>query len=341
MRVKLERLFLTEELGEVKVSKGMNCLDADNLNLIPSFLSVVAAAFSTYAAFKSYSVAKETKRIAERNIIAEHHRPAVESLYELILEFESVSEGLFRSGRDLRERWPRTLKSLDNKKDAGKDPRPLNHVVDNLGEMLAAYAFERESVSCIFQNISSVLSNGVGVESESEFRELLEVGGGSCPDYEVTFGLPDAGEGIQNAPAFKFAIYQLRARLTEAKLRSFLVNGWAEGGYISQYYKIFEEASYRLEAISKGLEALRFKLKLSTYKLEDNPELSQRISDFEFCVEFLQECGLELIDDPDISKSFGSDRYSKDCLIEHLAYLSGLAHALLELENRFFSLRNV
>lgn len=316
-------------------------MESSGFELVPAFLSTIAAGLSAFAAVRSYKVASETKTIAERGILAEHHSEAVDAFIDTLSGYKEISCEVFEKANCLITDWQRLIDQYDDTTFAGDNPRPLRHVLLNLGRMLASYAIEKNGFERFSDDLNAVIFHGLPEGSAVEYAALLLEGDNKYAPYEETFGAVSIRRQIKEANAFKFGVYQLKNRLSEQSLKAYLQSSWSEGGALAEYHELLVSLNEPLDRLRWNLDRLRLKLHYSSYKLEDNPQLNIKVDDLIVCIDVLKESSLEKVCWPSEKGNATSAISScKDDYIEELVYISAMLQVMTKVSDKFFSLEN-
>ncbi|OOV88029.1 hypothetical protein [Oceanospirillum linum] len=314
----------------------------DIINLIPAGFSALATCFAAFATFKAYQVAKESKNIAEKSLIASEHEEAKDVFFESFSDFELMTSRLFNLGRDIREYWTRKFDLFDDKNSehAGEDPRPLRHVLSNAAEMLAKHSMARgRSDSYYFDYLIDVLNGDFGDLNLKEYYSLLERADGCYLGYESIFGEPKRDESIELSEAFRFSIYQLKYRTSTDDLRKFISDGWSRYGFLRLYYDEFIKCQIGFESIARSLTEQKNKLKFSYVKLDDNVDLSANMERLARCVSLVLNCGFGVFEQHIEDDWSDLPDFSHEELIGYILFQVAITYILLEVENQFFQLQ--
>lgn len=315
-------------------------MEPDGFELVPAFLSSIAAGLSAFTAIKSYKVAREAKTIAERGILAEHHSEAVDIFIDTLSGYKEISSEVFEKANYLITDWQRLVDQYDDTTFAGDNPRPLRHVLLNLGRMLASYAIEKSGFERFSDDLDAVIFHGLPEGSAVEYAALMLKGDHKYAPYEETFGTINIRQQIKESDAFKFGVYQLKNRLSEQSLKEYLQSSWSEGGALAEYHKLVVSLNDPLDRLKWNLDRLRLKLHYSPYKLEDNPQLNLKVDDLVVCIDVLKECSLERVCwASEKGKATSAVSSCKDDYLEELVYISAMLQTTIKISNKFFSLK--
>lgn len=264
------------------------------LEVIPSFMSAVASVAAAIAAIVSLRISKRSTSIAESTALAVHHNCAsleyaktVKILSETTREFSDFSYNMW-------VQWARELESNDNDELGGSDPRPLRHVLSNGSEMLASYALRGASAN---RALLSVIRNGVGSLSDSEYQILLKKADGEYHDFESVFGIPSKSSGITSAPAFRWVCYQLIKRVKAEDWKNIWKEAWDESGWLFRYKTEYLKIKPILKEAQTSLKLEIAKLSHTVFPIAQNVALSTKYDEILRVLEYLlEDCDAELLE---------------------------------------------
>ncbi|GAA0842918.1 hypothetical protein GCM10009113_11860 [Marinobacter szutsaonensis] len=244
------------------------------MDFAPSALSAFAGVAAAIAAFNSLRVSRESKVIAEQSALAIHHGEASRKLADVLETVSIQARKLHQCSIDVWTRWPREVERFDHREAGGTDPRPLRHVLSNAGEMLERHStnygkyYDRAR-----HDIFSVIRNGMGQLSDSEYRTLLKVADRTYVDFESTFGMPDRRTSISKSSAFRWAYYQLDRRVSGEEWGQIWAKAWEPGGRLKRFRDEFEQLKPTLERELEVLQVERKRLQYTVFPLDRNQAL--------------------------------------------------------------------
>ncbi len=263
------------------------------LGIFTALLSAIATALAAVAAFFSLRVSKESFTVARANAFATHHASASLKYSQIIEILHEGSRELSGFSYSLWSNWAREIESKDDYHKGGDDPRPLRHVLTNASEMLSNYGIKSRYYGARSSEraIMSPIRQGMGKQSESECRKLFEKADGEYSDFEVTFGNPDASKKISEAPAFRYAYYQLNKRVEGSDWREIWSEAWSEQGWMTKYKAHIEKVKPIFEEARESLKKEIAKLAHSPFPLRSNPELFVKYSELLVLIDdVLEDC---------------------------------------------------
>lgn len=244
------------------------------LDFTPSALSAIAGVAAAVAAFNSLKVSRESQTIAEQSALATHHSEASRKLADVSEVISVESRSLHQVAMDVWTRFPRQVEQSGHREAGGTDPRPLRHVLSNAGEMLERHATnDGGQYSRARHDIFSVIRNGMGELSDSEYRKLLKVADRTYVGFEATFGVPRKDASISESSAFRWAYYQLERRVGLEDWGQIWENAWTSGGRLKRYRDEFEQLKPTLERELEVLRVERKRLQYTVFPLDRNEPL--------------------------------------------------------------------
>ncbi|MDS1311496.1 hypothetical protein [Marinobacter xiaoshiensis] len=244
------------------------------LDFAPSALSATAGLAAAIAAFNSLKVSRESQTIAEQSALAIHHDEASRKLADVSQAVSVQARNLHQSAKDVWTEFPREVERSDLRDAGGTDPRPLRHVLNNASEMLERYATnDGKQYSRARHGIFSVIRNGMGKLSDSEYRKLLKVADRTYGDFESIFGVPRKDASISESLAFRWAYYQLERRVGGEEWGQIWGSAWSSGGRLKRYRDEFEQLKPTLERELAVLQVERRRLQYTVFPLARNEPL--------------------------------------------------------------------
>ena len=301
-------------------------MDTTNwLNFIPSALSAIATIGASIAAFGSLRVSRETKLIAVQNSLAVHHRDAAIALTRAVTELKERTEAFSELANRICNDWPGEIESFDYREAGGSNPRPLRHVLTDASEMLVNNGIKRgKTYSSTGRLMYSIIRSGIDNLNDVEYEKLLRKADGEYSDFEGIFGSVILHRSIADAPAFRFAYYQLNRRITQEKWGEIWKNAWAGDGYLDQYRTAYTNIKPTLEKIKASLESERAKLEHTAFPLECNQPLHDKYCNaLDVINTLLDICGLGMVE-------WYIESYHKDEAIQLIVYSMGGAFLVVE-----------
>lgn len=244
------------------------------LDFAPSALSAFAGLAAAVAAFNSLKVSRDSKMIAEQSALAIQHNDAARKLADVSETISNQATNLRHCAMDVWTNFPREVERYACREAGGTDPRPIRHVLSNAGEML-----ERHSSHNGMQyhrarhDIFSVIRNGMGELSDSEYCRLLKVADRSYSDFEGTFGIPSREANISESPAFRWAYYQLERRVAIDAWKKIWRDSWGADGWLKRYRDELEQIKPVLEGQLEILQGEVKKLQFTVFPLDRNEPL--------------------------------------------------------------------
>lgn len=280
------------------------------LDFVPSALSAFAGIAAAIAAFNSLRISRESKAIAEQSALASHHNEAARTLADVSEAVLMKTRRLYHYAMDIWNKLPRQVEGYDHREAGGTDPRPLRHVLANAGEMLERHSsHDGKQYHPARQGIFAVVRNGMGALSDSEYSKLLKVADGTYCDFEGTFGTPRRDTIICNAPAFRWAYYQMQKRVDEHEWAQIWSSFWAEKGWLKKYRDEFEQIKPELERQLEILQVEKKGLQFTVFPLDRNGPLHR---DYVRVIEILE--GLIDIIDLDLFDGYIDDPHPADLI---------------------------
>lgn len=303
--------------------------DIDWYNVAPSGLSAVATVAAALAAWGSYNVSKQTKLLAEQSTLAVHHSGAVLALSQAVEELLKSTGSFSEVAYGTYVEWPREIERLDHQEAGGSDPRPLRHVFTNASEMLVNHGMRQEKqLKYVKGAMYSIVRDGVDDLNDDEYDKLLRRADGKYPNFETTLGEPVAGKRITEAPAFRWACYQLSRRIDSQGWQEIWEEAWLANGWITKFRSEHNKVRLSLESIQKTLNSEKAKLAHSVLPLESNPSLYLKYqSVLDVTETLLDDCSLELME------AFRA-HFHKNDVVQWVIYSMGIAVLVREALNR-------
>lgn len=270
----------------------------DWIQIAPSALAAVATFAAAIAAFGSLKVSRESKIVAQQSALAVHHGAAANSLTEALATIAKELKPLSETALDVWVGWAREIEAYDCREAGGADPRPLRHVLTNASEMLERHASKHgKDYSVSHRAIFTIVRNGIGETSGSEYKRLLKKADWTYSGFEAVFGVPQPTKPISSSKAFRWAYYQLTYRVTIENWREIWAKAWRKNERLRNYCCEFEKVEPILRVTFESLKAEKAKLEHSVFPLATNPALSHKYSRALGILEGLQESGgLDLFD---------------------------------------------
>ena len=268
----------------------------DWINIIPSALSAIATTAAAIAAFGSLKVSRESKKVAEQSVLAHHHDSATRTLAETRKTIAQELEPVYELARDIESCWAREIEKYEVPGSGGFDPRPLRHVLTNASQILERHASgRRKRGRHRYRSIYSIIRDGIGNTSDTEYRYLLKKADGAYSDFESVFGIPRLDKPISSDKAFRWAYYQLKHRVTIEHWREIWAKAWEKDGWLRCYHIENKRIESALKTALESLEAERKKLQHSVFPLDTNPSLSTKYDQtIEILDGLLEEGGLDI-----------------------------------------------
>jgi len=292
----------------------------DWIEIAPSALSSIAALAAAIAAFGSLKVSRESKLIAEKSALAAHHGSAATLLSETLKTTTKNLQPLNEQALGAWTIWPREIERYDHRPSGGKDPRPLRHVLVNASEMLERHgSAHRRGYKCTRGRIFSVISNGMGEISESEYNGFLRKADCSPDQFENIFGQPRLDRPITSASAFRWCYYQLIRRVEINDWRTTWNTAWITNGWLKKYCDAHQMVKPVVKSALDSLDSERKKLEHSVFPLEANPALLKKYDQAMSILEELLDFG-----DLDIIEHYTKDAHDSD-LVPLVLYTMGVA----------------
>ena len=303
--------------------------DIDWYNVVPSGLSAFATIAAALAAWGSYNVSKQTKLLAEQSSLAVHHSGAVFALSQAVKELLKSTESFFEVAYGTYVDWPREIERLDHQVAGGSDPRPLRHVFTNASEMLVNHGMRQEKrLKYVKGAMYSIVRDGVDDLTDDEYDKLLRRADGKYPNFEKTLGEPVAGKRITEAPAFRWACYQLSRRIDGQAWQEIWEEAWLANGWITKFRSEHNKVRPTLESIQKSLNSEKAKLAHSVFPLESNPSLYLKYQNVLDVTEtLLDDCSLESME------AFRA-HFHKNDVVQWVIYSMGIAVLVQEALNK-------
>jgi hypothetical protein len=270
----------------------------DWIQIAPSALAAIATFAAAIAAFGSLKVSRESKLVAQQSALAVHHGPAANSLTDALETIAKELVPLSEYAFDVWVEWAREIEKYNCLRAGGSDPRPLRHVLTNASEMLERHASKNgKDYSRSHRAIFTIVRNGMGETSGSEYKRLLKKADRTYFGFEAVFGAPQLDKPISSSNAFRWAYYQLTHRVIIDNWRDTWAKAWQDNGWLLNYCGEFERVKPILRATFESLKVEKAKLEHSVFPLEANPSLSHKYSWTLGVLESLLESGgLDLFD---------------------------------------------
>ena len=267
------------------------------LEVVPSFLSAVASVEAAIAAFVSLRISKRSTSIAESSALAIHHNSASLEYAKVVKDLNETTRGFSDFSYSMWVEWARELEGKDNYDLGGSDPRPLRHVLSNGSEMLANYGFNNPSWGgSASQAILSVIRNGIGNLSDSEYQKLLKKADGAYHDFEGVFGIPSKSSTITSASAFRWVCYQLIKRVKVQDWKKAWQDAWLENGWLFKYQTEYLKIKPLLKEAQTSLKSEKAKLAHTAFPLSHNADLSAKYDEILRVLKYLlEDCDGELL----------------------------------------------
>lgn len=247
------------------------------IELVPSGLSAIAAVAAAIAAFGSLKVSKDSKDVAKQSALAVHHGNAASTLTEVRSALAQDLESLSSLADAVCVAWASEIETNSSPEAGGTDPRPLRHVLSNGSEMLAWHASGRgKSYRDSGRSIYSIVRDGIGQISESEYRYLLNKADGTYSSFEATFGAPSLNKQIKSSLAFRWVYYQLVKRVSVDAWSEIWSEAWRAGGCLAEFRAESESVNPLILSSLARLKQERDRLEHTVFPLDRNPELHRR-----------------------------------------------------------------
>lgn len=268
------------------------------LGFIPSAMSAIAAVAAAVAAIVALNVSRRANALSEKSMLAVHHHAAALELSNSIGNISKSTKDLSRIANNLWEDWSREIESKDDLSKGGQNPRPLRHVLINGSKMLANHGALKGKWSRHAQHsMFSIVRNGIGILSESEYDVLLKKADGTYSDFESTFGYPAANKKISDSDAFRWVCHQLAKRVSPVSWREVWGEAWLVDGWLNRYRTEFSKVRPILEQEFSSLRQEKDSIEYTVLPLAFNPVLHEKYEIILAKLEILLEgCDLELME---------------------------------------------
>ncbi len=259
---------------------------------VPTFLSAIASIAAAIAAIVSLRISNRSITIAESSALANYHRSASLQYVGVLNELNEESRELSELSYDIWCKWASHIEVKDNYHEGGKNPRPLRHVLTNASEMLAVYGINNNRGGrSASRAILSVIRDGIGEVSDEEYQKLLNKADGEYCDFEATFGSPNKSTHIKNAPAFRWAYYQLHRRVTSDDWQTIWSEAWLKNGWMNKYKNELLRAKPIFENARNSLKEEKSNLAHTSFPLSCNSELYPKYEQLLIILEnILKDC---------------------------------------------------
>jgi hypothetical protein len=257
-----------------------------------------------------------------------HHADAAKVLSEqvrlLISSTNEFSELAYSTWVD----WAREIEFQDNREAGGSNPRPLRHVLSDASEMLVNHgASQHKEYGAIAREMFAIVRDGIGNLNDAEYEKLLRIADGTISNFEGTFGATSHHNNISDAPAFRWAIYQLNKRIRPEVWCEIWKNAWQRNGWLGKYRTSHSSLKQLLESVITSLESERDKLAHTVFPLSANSFLASKYDlTIDLSKTLLDLCSLELVE-------HYTDDPHKDDVIQLILYSMGMAYLVVEMRN--------
>lgn len=306
-------------------------MDTNWFEVVSSGLSVVATIAAAIAAWGSFNISKQANFLAEQSALAAHHSGAAmvlaNAVEELLKSTKSFSQVAYSTYVD----WPNEIEALDHRQAGGSNPRPLRHVFSNASEMLVNHGLRQGwELNRVKSSMYSIIRDGIDDLNDAEYNRLLNRADGEYLDFEAILGEPSANERITQAPAFRWACYQLSRRIDSQGWREIWEKAWRENGRITKFRDEHNKVRPILESIQASLKSEKVKLAHSVFPLESNPSLSLKYQNvLDITETLLDDCSLD-------SMEVLSEHFHMNDVIQWVVYSMGIAVLVREAMNRIY-----
>lgn len=302
---------------------------------VPSVASSIAAMAAAYAAFRSLSISREARNVAEQAALAAHHGSAAEVLSQAIDDAVDVSKSLYEETLNIHTKWPSAIQSFDVRERGGVNPRPLRHVLSEIGDLLYKHSsLNGKKFTHARSGMFSIVRDAPPIETEEEWERLLSKADGIYPDFSSTFGDPKTGKRITSSNAFRWAFFQLHRRVNSDDWLKVWRRAWSNDGEIVKYHREHEKAKEVLENIHKNLVREKKRIAHSAMPLGRSPELSAKYNKTLAILEALKDdCSIDIVE-------WYKDEKYKDMALPLVIFVVSLAVFSMNLINELYGLSN-
>lgn len=302
--------------------------DVNWFDLVPATMSAVASIAAAIAAFGAVRVSRESKQIAEQSALAMHHADAARVLSEEVRLLISNTNEFSELAYSIWADWAREIEFQDNREAGGSNPRPLRHVLSDASEMLVTHgASKHKEYGPTAREMFAIVRDGIGNLNDAEYKKMLRIADGTISNFEGTFGATSVHNKISDAPAFRWAIYQLNKRIRPEVWCEIWLNAWHQDGWLGKYRTSHSSLKQLLESAITSLESERAKLAHTVLPLSANASLASKYDlTLDISKTLLDLCSLELVE-------HYSDDTHKDDVIQLILYSMGMAYLVVEMRN--------
>lgn len=272
--------------------------DTSWTEFIPSIASAVAAVAAAYAALRSLQVSRESRVIAEQQALATHHGRAAEVLSESVEKVLKALEPLVDVAHEINSRWTRDIEEYDRRRMGGEDPRPLRHVLYDIGEMLYEHSSHGgKDVEGVMHSLFCIVRDAPPVEGDGEWGKLRSKADNTYTGFVSVFGKPKYNMPITSANAFRWSYFQLSRRVEDTDWLKVWDEAWAMSGVIFRYEQAYEEAKSVIGEAQKNLIREKKRIAHSAIPLERDPDLAEKYNEALSVIGVLEErCPLDMLE---------------------------------------------
>lgn len=269
----------------------------DWLELIPSFLSAIAAIAAAVAAFQAVKIGKRSAEIAKETALATNHSSAVLEYTKALKELQNTND-FVNAASDLKTYWPKTIDQYDTVDKSGDQYiTRVRHIMNNACETLVEYSIERGKKHLIGQCIFSIVINGMGELSEEENKRVKKEESSDIQSGEYGHWKPSPSSDLRYSPIFRNYCYCLITRIKQEDWERTWSAAWEEDGWITHYQTEYMKIKPIFEKAYNTLQNEKNKLDHGIFPINKNPDLAQKYEKLLFALEvFIKDCSLDSLE---------------------------------------------